>query len=497
MAKNPFFLYIGLLISGLAACAVAAPELKKDEHIIFLGDSITRAGERPAGYVSIVSDLLQTQFPELNIRCTGAGVSGNKVTDCQKRLEKDVLSKKPTKVLIAIGINDVWHWTKPDPVTKAKRKGTTAKNYEAGLRDLITRIHAAHAKVLLCTPTVIGEDLNKQAPSYQMLDEFSEIARRVAIQTGASLIDTRKACVDYLSVENRHRLASGILTKDGVHFNNEGNLFFARQILKALQVDNNLKEISYSDYHGPKADLDVYLLIGQSNMAGRAHLQKEDMGEIPGVYLFNAYDQWGVARNPLNRYSSIRKEFGMQQLNLGYTFAKSMRQADPSRHIGLVVNARGGTSIKQWAKGTEFYKEALRRAQAAQKTGVLKGILWHQGEQDAQDAQYLDKLRTLITDLRNDLGEPTLPFVAGQINNVELINKQIKKLPAAVPYTGFASSEGLHAMDRWHFDTESMKLLGKRYAEEMLKIHARQAVSGVMEGRPGSTSYVRHNVLYK
>ena len=73
------------------------------------------------------------------------------------------------------------------------------------------------------------------------------------------------------------------------------------------------------------------------------------------------------------------------------------------------------------------------------------------------------------------------PFVAGQINDVELINEQIKKLPVAVPYTGFASSEGLHAMDRWHFDTESMKLLGKRYAEEMLKIHARQAVSGVME----------------
>lgn len=475
------FIYLSLLIAGIGTSAVAASELKGNEHIIFLGDSITQAGERPGGYVSIVSDALQSQFPELNIRCTGAGVSGNRVTDCQKRLEKDVLSKKPTKVFIAIGINDVWHWTKPDPVTKAKRKGTTAENYEAGLRDLITRIQAAHAKVLLCTPTVIGEDLNEQDPAYQMLDEFSGIVRKIATQTGATLIDMRKAFVDTLLIENPQGMKSGILTSDGVHLNPRGNRFFARRILQALQVDDDLKEISFSDYHGLKGDMDVYLLIGQSNMAGRAHLQKEDMGEMSGVYLLNAYDQWGVARNPLNRYSSIRKELGMQQLNPGYTFAESMLQADPSRHIGLVVNARGGTSIKQWAKGTEFYKEALRRAQAAQKTGVLKGILWHQGEQDAQDAQYLDKLKNLITDLRNDLDEPTLPFVAGQINDVELINEQIKKLPVAVPYTGFASSEGLHAMDRWHFDTESMKLLGKRYAEEMLKIHARQAVSGVME----------------
>ena len=60
--------------------------------------------------------------------------------------------------------------------------------------------------------------------------------------------------------------------------------------------------------------------------------------------------------------------------------------------------------------------------------------------------------------------------MAGQVNNVPEINKQIAMLPEAVDATGFVSSEGLKAMDRWHFNAESMKLLGKRYAEEMLKI---------------------------
>ena len=62
--------------------------------------------------------------------------------------------------------------------------------------------------------------------------------------------------------------------------------------------------------------------------------------------------------------------------------------------------------------------------------------------------------------------------MAGQVNNVRLINDQIARLPEVVPFTGFASSVGLKTMDRAHFDAESMKLLGRRYAEAMLRIHA-------------------------
>jgi hypothetical protein len=224
------------------------------------------------------------------------------------------------------------------------------------------------------------------------------------------------------------------------------------------------------EYDGPREKLHVYLLIGQSNMAGRAPFTKEEAGVIPRCWLLNDKGKWEGAKNPLNRYSTIRKGLGMQKMNPGYTFAKTMVERDKSVNIGLVVNAKGGTSIKQWAKGTKFYDEALKRTRIAMKTGTLKGILWHQGESDSGDKQYLDKLVQFIADLREDLEQPDLPFVAGQINRVKLINDQIAALPAKVKNTGFASSEGLKAMDRWHFDSRSMRILGQKYAAALIKI---------------------------
>jgi len=225
-------------------------------------------------------------------------------------------------------------------------------------------------------------------------------------------------------------------------------------------------------YAGPKEKLHVYLLIGQSNMAGRAPFTKEEARPIPRCFLLNDKDTWEQASNPLNRYSTIRKGLGMQKMNPGYGFSLAMLAAEKDVSLGLVVNAKGGTKIEQWKKGTRFYAEAVRRAKEAAKSGVLKGILWHQGESNAKNPDgYLEKLAKLVADLRADLGVKDLPFVAGQVNNVPAINDQIAKLPETVTNTGFASSEGLKAMDRWHFDAKSMKLLGKRYAEAMIKLH--------------------------
>jgi len=224
---------------------------------------------------------------------------------------------------------------------------------------------------------------------------------------------------------------------------------------------------------------DIYLLIGQSNMAGRAPFTTEEAVAIPRCYLLNNEDVWEPARNPLNRYSSVRKGLGSQKMNPGYGFVKAILEKNKDISIGLVVNAKGGTAIEEWKKGTDFYKEALRRVVMAQKSGTLKGILWHQGEGNSKNPEgYLDKLKTLIVDLRKDLGIADLPFIAGQINNVEVgaiaINDQIAMLPGTVKATGYASSEGLTTMDRWHFNAESMKLLGERYAEEMLKVQVEQ-----------------------
>jgi len=227
----------------------------------------------------------------------------------------------------------------------------------------------------------------------------------------------------------------------------------------------------------PKATagpLHIYLLIGQSNMAGRAPFTDAEAAVIPRCSLLNKEGKWEPAKNPFNRYSTIRKGLGMQKMNPGYGFATTMLEKDKTLSVGLVVNAKGGTSIKLWAKGSKFYKDALKRTKLAKETGVLKGVLWHQGESDAKDAKYLDKLKALIADLRKDLDDPNLPFVAGEVQKVKLINDQIRQLPKAAEYTGFAGAEGLTTMDRWHFDARSMKLLGKRYAEAMLQIHAKQ-----------------------
>jgi len=228
----------------------------------------------------------------------------------------------------------------------------------------------------------------------------------------------------------------------------------------------------------PKEKLHVYLLIGQSNMAGRAPYAGKEKDPIPGCLLLNDKNTWEPAKNPFNRYSTIRKGLGMQKMNPGYGFAVTMLQAEKGITLGLVVNAKGGTSIKLWKKGDKFFKDAVKRTLIAKKTGVLKGILWHQGESDSKDTAYLEKLKTLIADLREALGEPDLPFVAGQVMNVPNINSQIEKLPSEVKLTGFASSKGLTAMDRWHFDAKSMKMLGVRYAQAILEIRKKQKAPG-------------------
>ncbi len=238
-------------------------------------------------------------------------------------------------------------------------------------------------------------------------------------------------------------------------------------VLSRANADSRITD----SYKGEKGNLHIYLLIGQSNMAGRAPYSKQESEVIPRCYLLNNTNQWEPADNPLNRYSTIRKNLGMQKMNPGYYFAKTMLTNNINISIGLVVNAKGGTKIEQWEKGTHFYDEAVRRTKIAQKTGVLKGILWHQGESNQNDSDgYLIKLEKLVKDLRTDLDLPDLPFVAGQVNNVTNINNQIADLPGKVQHTAYTSSEGLKTMDRWHFDSPSMKLLGERYAQQMIRL---------------------------
>ncbi|HUE73899.1 MAG TPA: Dabb family protein [Pirellulaceae bacterium] len=216
---------LGIMTATLSSLA-AEPALKPGTRIVFLGDSITQAGAGPAGYVTLVREALAKSHPDLKAEIIGAGISGNKVPDLEKRLDKDVLAKKPSLVVIYIGINDVWH--------SQNGRGTPKDVYEAGLKSLIQRITQGGARVLLCTPSVIGEKTDGSNQLDGMLDEYCDISRSVAKETNTPLLDLRKAFLSHLKEHNAAAAEKGILTTDGVHLNPAGNQFVAAQVLAAL-----------------------------------------------------------------------------------------------------------------------------------------------------------------------------------------------------------------------------------------------------------------------
>jgi lysophospholipase L1-like esterase len=218
-----------------AAGADTETPVVKGDRSVFLGDSITAAGARKNGYISLVRNTLNEKFPDLGIECIGAGISGNKVPNLQSRLDRDVIAKKPTIVFIYIGINDVRHWrTQKDGSMKG---GTPKDKFESGLKDLIARIRAANARVILCTPSVIGEKSDGTNERDAMLEEYSAISRKVAAETKVQLNDLRKAFLAYEKEHNTENKPKGVLTGDGVHLNAAGNKFVAAQMLKALGVE--------------------------------------------------------------------------------------------------------------------------------------------------------------------------------------------------------------------------------------------------------------------
>ena len=208
---------------------IHSQELNKGERIVFLGDSITQAGARGDGYIRQVEAVLKRTHPDHGITIIGAGISGHKVPDCQQRLQRDVISKNPTLVFIYIGINDVWHWN--------KNKGTTKEDFDAGLREMIAKIKAAGARVILCTPTVIGEKTDGSNRFDKMLDEYSDISRKVAADTGSGMLDLRREFMAHLKAVNQANRDRNVLTTDSVHLNAAGNTKVAELMLGALGVE--------------------------------------------------------------------------------------------------------------------------------------------------------------------------------------------------------------------------------------------------------------------
>ncbi|MEP6662480.1 MAG: sialate O-acetylesterase [Verrucomicrobiota bacterium] len=236
----------------------------------------------------------------------------------------------------------------------------------------------------------------------------------------------------------------------------------------------------------PQEKLKIYLMMGQSNMAGRGVPEAEDKTPHPRVLVFTQSNQWETAVEPLT-LGEPKKTPGVGP---GLAFAKAMADAHREFTIGLVPCAVGGTPLRRWVKGGDLYENAVKRAQAAAAYGTIAGIIWHQGESDSTKATnantYGERLTKMISDIRKELKQPNLPFVVGQIGEfgydrlenpkefARPLNETLAKLPETVPFTGCALSHGLTSKaDFVHFDAKSQRELGQRYAVEMLKLEKR------------------------
>ena len=213
----------------------------------------------------------------------------------------------------------------------------------------------------------------------------------------------------------------------------------------------------------------VFLLIGQSNMAGRAHLIDGDDKSIGTTLLFDDKGEWIPATNPLNRFATDRKVISMQRIGPGAGFAAAINEALDDTRVGLVVNARGGSSIDQWMKGQPLYDNAIKRIKDVPRE-KFAGVIWHQGESNADDPKYIEKARLLVNHLRTDLEKEDLVFIAGEVFGEKNVNKLLNKLPESISKCAVVSAKGLKVFDGVHFDRESQLELGRRYAKAWLTL---------------------------
>ncbi|MEX2581375.1 MAG: sialate O-acetylesterase [Verrucomicrobiales bacterium] len=248
-----------------------------------------------------------------------------------------------------------------------------------------------------------------------------------------------------------------------------------------LGASTALAHAAAKSQDSPPGNLRIFLLAGQSNMAGRGKIAPADREPHPRVWSFAADSEWQPATAPL--HFDKPKIAGVGP---GRAFGIALAEQYPDRPVGLVPCAVGGSPLKSWEPGAEYealgvhpYDDAIRRTQAALANGTLSGILWHQGESDAGNpedaATYADRLADLIQRFRADLDAPGLPFLVGELGRFpdrawtdpeNPVNRAHREVAKTVPNCAWVSAEDLTPMsDGTHFDAKSARELGRRYAE--------------------------------
>lgn len=240
------------LPSLLAALALLAPaasaeiKVKSGETIAFMGDSITQAGNRGNGYINLVLKGLKAN--ELEVKKIPAGKSGNKSSDMLRRVDQQVISKKPEWMTLSCGVNDVWHFK----LILGNRtfEGVGIEDYKKNITEIIDKCQKADIKVMVLTSTMIGEDASKELN--QDMIPYNEFLREIAKDKGCLLADLNADMQAQLKTIPDVKGKPGNfgkffyggdlknkLTSDGCHMNPEGNKMMARGILRAFGMTDD------------------------------------------------------------------------------------------------------------------------------------------------------------------------------------------------------------------------------------------------------------------
>lgn len=220
----------------------------------------------------------------------------------------------------------------------------------------------------------------------------------------------------------------------------------------------------------------VFIMAGQSNMAGRGLVEAQDTGTNPRILSLEGNGAIALKTEP-----NLLNQGGLAGLDCGKSFGEQLLTKVPSTsYICLVQCSISSTLITEWLGDSlhvvHLYSNMLERSREAKRTGTLKGVLWFHGEGDADELktaqEYGGHLRELILRFRNDIGDARLPFYVGKLANwcnkpyADSVNQSIENMAKSLNDVYLIPTDGLSGKsDSLHFDAAGQRALGRRFAE--------------------------------